>query len=159
MKEEEKLLRINLTNEQEKESVNKLTGYRLYFFRTLYSIQKYQGKNKFCDILFTIVEFFQLMAFPFDKIFAKGWGSVLFGTVGNFFRFFQLYSMWKGNTPFYIISYIITCLFIFFMVIFSFHTLVNSKQVAIKNKTIVMFIALQLQFEIILNIPFLRTLF
>ena len=159
MKEEEKLLRINLTNEQEKESVNKLTGYRLYFFRTLYSIQKYQGKNKFCDILFTIVEFFQLMAFPFDKIFAKGWGGVLFGTVGNFFRFFQLYSMWKGNTPFYIISYIITCLFIFFMVIFSFHTLVNSKQVAIKNKTIVMFIALQLQFEIILNIPFLRTLF
>ena len=106
MKEEEKLLKVNLSNEQEKESIQKITGFRLYFFRALYSIQKYQGKNKFCDILFAIIEFIQLMAFPLDKIFAKGWRDYWFGTVGNFFRFFQLYSLWKGNTPFYIISYI-----------------------------------------------------
>ena len=159
MKEEEKLLKINLSNEQEKENINKLTGYKLYFYRALYSIQKYQGKNKFCDILFTIVEFIQLMAFPFDKVFAKGWGNYWFGTVGNFFRFFQLYSLWKGNTPFYIISYIITCLYILILAFFSIHTLVNSKQFAIKNKMIVSNIALLLQFETILNIPFLRTLF
>ena len=91
MKEEEKLLKINLTNEQEKENVNKITGYRLYFFRALFSIEKYQGKNAFCDILFTIIEFVQLIAFPMDKIFSKGWGSFWFGAVGNFFRFFQLF--------------------------------------------------------------------
>ena len=159
MKEEEKLLKVNLSNEQEKESLKKITGYRLYFFRALYSIQKYQGKNKFCDILFAIIEFVQLMAFPLDKIFSKGWRDYWFGTVGNFFRFFQLYSLWKGNTPFYIISYIVTCLYIIFLVIFFIHTLTNSKQVAIKNKVIISCIASQLQFETILNIPFLRTLF
>ena len=159
MKEEEKLLKVNLSNEQEKESINQLTGYKLYFFRALYSIQKYQGKNKFCDILFSIIEFVQLMAFPLDKMFLKGWGDKLFGTVGNFFRFFQFYSLWKGNTPFYIISYIITCLYIFILVVFSFHLLVNSKQIAIKNKFIILCIGFQLQFETILNIPFLRTLF
>ena len=37
MKEEEKLLKINLSNEQEKENVNKIAGYRLYFFRALFS--------------------------------------------------------------------------------------------------------------------------
>ena len=159
MKEEEKLLKINLSNEQEKENIKKLTGYKLYFFRALYSIQKYQGKNKFSDILFAIIEFIQLMAFPLDKIFSIGWRDKLFGTVGNFFRFFQFYSLWKGNTAFYIISYIITCLYIFFLLVLSLHLLVNSKQVAIKNKIIVMCIAFQLQFETILNIPFLRTLF
>ena len=105
MKEEEKLLRINLSNEQEKENVNKITGYKLYFFRALFSIQKYQGRNTFCDILFTIIEFVQLIAFPLDKIFIKGWGSFWFGTVGNFFRFFQLYYLWKGNIEFKAICY------------------------------------------------------
>ena len=159
MKEEEKLLKVNLSNEQEKESLKKITGFRLYFFRALYSIQKYQGKNKFCDILFAIIEFIQLMAFPLDKIFAKGWRDYWFGTVGNFFRFFQLYSLWKGNTPFYIISYIVTCLYIIFMVIFFLYVFANSRQVAVKDKIIVSCIATQLQFETILNIPFLRTLF
>ena len=159
MKEEEKLLKVNLSNEQEKESIQKITGFRLYFFRALYSIQKYQGKNKFCDILFAIIEFIQLMAFPLDKIFAKGWRDYWFGTVGNFFRFFQLYSLWKGNTPFYIISYIVTCLYIIFMVIFFLYVFANSRQVAVKDKIIVSCIATQLQFETILNIPFLRTLF
>ena len=159
MKEEEKLLRINLSNEQEKENVNKITGYKLYFFRALFSIQKYQGRNTFCDILFTIIEFVQLIAFPLDKIFIKGWGSFWFGTVGNFFRFFQLYYLWKGNTAFYIISYIITCIYIFILLIFFIHTLLNSKQFAITAKFIIVCITLQLQFETVLNIPFLRILF
>ena len=159
MKEEEKLLKINLTNEQEKENVNKITGYRLYFFRALFSIEKYQGKNAFCDILFTIIEFVQLIAFPMDKIFSKGWGSFWFGAVGNFFRFFQLFFLWKGNTGFYIISYIITCIYILILFIFFIHILMNSKQFAITAKFIIVSITLQLQFEHFLNIPFLRTLF
>ena len=159
MKEEEKLLKINLSNEQEKENVNKIAGYRLYFFRALFSIEKYQGKNKFCDILFTIIEFVQLIAFPMDTIFMKGWGSFWFGTVGNFFRFFQFYFLWKGNTAFYIISYIITCIFIIILLVFSIHVLMNSKQFAITAKFIIVCMTLQLQFEGVLNIPFLRTLF
>ena len=159
MKEEEKLLKINLSNEQEKESLNKLTGYKLYFFRALYSIQKYQGRYKFCDILFTILEFAQLIAFPMDKIFYKGWRNYWFGTVGHFFRFFQLFFLWKGNTGFYIISYIITCLYIFFLLIFSIHTLVNSKQFAIKVKIIIQCVSMLLQLETVFNIPFMKTLF
>ena len=159
MKEEEKLLKVNLTNEQEKESVNKLTGYKLYFFRALFSIEKYQSNNQFCDILFTIIEFVQLMAFPMEEIFKIGWGDCWFGTVGNFFRFFQFFYLWKGNTPFYIISYIITCLFIFFFLIFSIHTLVKSRQYNLHNKIIVLCLCTQIQFETILNIPFLRILF
>ena len=37
MKEEEKLLKVNLSNEQEKESIQKITGFRLYFFRALFT--------------------------------------------------------------------------------------------------------------------------
>ena len=159
MREEENLLRINLPNPLEKEDTNKLSGHRLYFFRALYSVYKYHGKNKFCDILFTIVEFSQLMAFPLDEIFSPGWRDYWFGTVGNFFRFFQLYFLWEGNTPFYIISYIIICIFILALLISFIHTYINSKQVAIKNKYISIFIANLLQFEIILNIPILKTLF
>ena len=159
MKEEEKLLKINLTNQQEKENVNKITGYKLYFFRALFSIEKYQGKNTFCDILFTIIEFVQLISFPMDTIYSKGWGSFWFGTVGNFFRFFQLYFLWKGNTGFYIISYIITCIYILILFIFFGHILRNSKQFAITAKFIIVCITLLLQFENFLNIPFLRTLF
>ena len=31
MKEEEKLLKVKLSNEQEKENIQKITGFRLYF--------------------------------------------------------------------------------------------------------------------------------
>ena len=159
MKEEENLLKINLSNPQEKEGSNKLSGYKLYFFRALYSIEKYHGKNKFCDILFTIIQFLQLMAFPMDKIFSPGWGDYWFGTVGNFFRFFQLIFLWEGNTPFYIISFIIVCIYILLLLIFFLHILINSKSISLKNKNISIIICNLLQFEIVLNIPIFKTLF
>jgi hypothetical protein len=73
MKGEHKLLNLDLQKEQEKQSLNQPKGIKLYFFRALYSILQYRGLNKFCDILFTIFQFIQLMAFPMDTVFSSGW--------------------------------------------------------------------------------------
>ena len=72
MKEEEKLLKLDLKKEQSKQSLNQPEGIQLYFFRALYCIFLCRGLNMFCHILFTILEFMQLMAFPMDKIFSSG---------------------------------------------------------------------------------------
>ena len=159
MKEEEKLLNLDLEKEQEKQSLEHPKGLKLYFFRTLYFLIHYKSLNYFCDILFTIFEFIQLMAFPMDKIFSSGWKTFWYGTIGNFFCYFHLVTLWMGNTQIYLITYILTCLYIFLLLISFIHIFINSTSLSYKPKIVNKIISILLDFEIILNIPFLKTLF
>ena len=158
MKEEQRLLDLDLQKEQEKQSLSQPEGIKLYLFRALYSLLQNHGLNHFCDILFTIFSFVQLMAFPMDTIFSSGWKTYWYGTVGSFFRYFQLISLWEGNTQFYIITYIIACLYILILLISFVHILYGATTLPIKSKFSNKLIASLLEFEIVLNIPFLRTL-
>ena len=112
MAEFEKLISIDLQYQHLKEDITTVKkDFKSYLFEALYLIQQYYGLNKFIDIIFTIIEFIQLMAFPMDKVFNKTWDDTWVKTVGNFFRFFQLTCLWN-RTSFYIISYIISCIYI-----------------------------------------------
>ena len=109
MNDIDKLIDINLQVEQQKEELIPLKGFKLYLFEALYLIQKYTGRYIFWEILFSIIEFIQLMAFPMDIVFDESWGNYWVNTIGNFFRHFQLIFIWRG-TIFFIITYIIICI-------------------------------------------------
>ena len=159
MKEEQRLLNLDLQKEQKRQGINQNEGIKLYLFRALYSILKYYGLNHFCDILFTILSFVQLMAFPMDTVFSSGWKNFWYNTIGSFFRYFQLVPLWRGNSQFFIITYIITCLFFLLLLIAFIHILIESKSLSYKSYISSRLITSFLEFEIILSIPFLRTLF
>ena len=159
MKEEEKLLSLDLKKEQLKQSLNQPEGAKLYFFRALYSLLQNQGLNDFCDILFTICEFIQLMAFPLDRIFSSGWKTYWYSTIGNFFRYFQLVTLWEGNTQFFLITVILIFLYILFLLISFIHILVKSTSLTYHPKLPAKLVSTLIEFEVILNIPFMRTLF
>ena len=106
MNDMDKLIYINLEIEQHKEELSTLKGFKLYLFEALYLIQQYTGRYIFWEILFSIIEFIQLMAFTMDKIFDESWGNHWVNTIGNFFRYFQIIFIWKG-TIFFIIIYTI----------------------------------------------------
>ena len=100
MNEGDKLINLNLQIEQNKEDLYFETGFKLHIFEALYLIQHFHGRYKFWDILFTVIEFFQLMAFPMDKVFDESWGNHWVETIGNFFRYFQIIFLWQGTTFF-----------------------------------------------------------
>ena len=54
MIDEDKLININLQIEYNKADLNPFKGFKLYLLEALYSIQKFKGRYKFWDILFTI---------------------------------------------------------------------------------------------------------
>ena len=110
MVEFEKLIDIDLQILHHKEEIVQTNSFKLYLFESLYSIQQYYGLYKFIDIIFTIIEFIQLMAFPMDKVFNNSWGDYWVKTIGNFFRFFQLIYLWNGTT-FFIATYILICIY------------------------------------------------
>ena len=56
------------------------------------------------------------MSFPLEKVFSTGWKNYWYGTVGHFFRYFQLVYLWQGNSEFYIVTYIISCLSLCLMI-------------------------------------------
>ena len=90
MAEFEKLINIDLHLQHLIEDITTVKkDFKSYLFKALYLIQQYYGLNKFIDIIFTIIEFIQLMAFPLDKVFNKTWGDTWVKTVGNFFDFFN----------------------------------------------------------------------
>ncbi len=159
MKEEEKLLKLDLKKEQQKQSLTQTEGLQLYFFRALYSIYTNSGLDHFCDILFTIIQFIQLMAFPMDTVFSSGWKTYWYGTIGNFFRYFQLIYLWGGNTQFFLITYLITCLYMLLLSLSFINILFKSKSLSYNSKIFPKIISVLLEFEILLNIPFIRTLF
>ena len=159
MKEEEKLLGLNLEKEQQKQYLNHPEGFKLYLFRALYTLLHSRSLNFFCQILFSIIEFIQLMAFPMDTVFSSGWKNYWYGTIGNFFRFSQLTPLWSGNTQIYLITYILTCLYNLLILILFLNILSNTASIRSKERLSNRVISLLLEFEMILNIPFLKTLF
>ena len=158
MAEFEKLINIDLKLQNNKEEITKIKDYNSYLFESLYTIQQYYGLFKFIDIIFVIIEFIQLMAFPMDKIFNNTWDDNWVKTIGNFFFFFQLIYLWS-RTSFFIVTYILICIYIMILILFFLHITVKSIASKPKSKIVIKGIVLMLQLLAIIQIPFLRTLF
>ena len=153
-KEEAKLMKLDLQKENKKIEKKEVLGLKLYFFRLIYVLLQNQKDNYLRDLMFIIIQFIQLIAFPMDKIFTKGWKNYWYGSVGNFLRFFQLIYLWEDNGQFYIISFIATCLYILIfilLIIYSVHLLSNY---LLRSKSIIGIILTLYEFESCLNIPF-----
>jgi len=156
MSDFEKLIDIDLQLEHLKSDQKIEKGFKLYLFEALYNIQQFHGSHKFFDLIFTIIEFIQLMAFPVNKIFDETCGNIWTKAIGNFFRFSHLIYFWEKSS-FFIIIYIITCLYIIILLSLFSYILIKSK--SLKSNSIVKVLVLLLQIQIVLDIPFLRTLF
>ena len=156
MNEEDKLINVNLQIEQNKEDITIVQGFKLYLFEALYLIQQFHNRYKFIDILLTIFEFIQLMAFPMDKTFNETWGVHWVKTIGNYFRFTQLIYLWQRCT-FILIAYILTCIYIIIFISVFIHVVIKSTKFISAN--IIKILVLIIQLQKILNIPFLRILF
>ena len=155
MNEEDKLINVNLQIEQNKEDITIVQGFKLYLFEALYLIQQFHNRYKFNDILLTIFEFIQLMAFPLDITFDESWGNHWVKTISNFFRYFHLIFLWK-NASFFIITYILICIYIILFLILFLRILVKHK-IYVSTK-LIQLIAVMIQIQAVLDISFLRTL-
>ena len=153
-KEEAKLMNLDLQKENKKIEKKEVLGLKLYFFRLIYVLLQNQKDNYLRDLMFIIIQFIQLIAFPMDKIFTKGWKNYWYGSVGNFLRFFQLIYLWEDNGQFYIISYIIVCLYILLFVILVIYAVHLLSNYLLRSKSIIGIILTLYEFESCLNIPF-----
>ena len=162
MKEEEKLMKLDLQKENKKIEMNQINGIKLSFFKMIYVLLQNQDDNIFRDVIFIIAQFIQLIAFPLGSAFDESWKTFWYGTFGNFFKYFQIIHLFereKSNSTFYIIAYIITCLYILvfiILVIYSLHLLSNY---ILKSHSIIGILLTIYEFECIVNIPFLKILF
>ena len=141
MNEENKLINIDLQIQQNKDNIDIAQGFKLYLFEALYLVQQYHGNYKFIEIILTIFEFLQLMAFPFDKVFNETWGVHWIKTIGNYFRFTQLIYLWQRST-FIFIAYILTCIYIIIFITLCINVITKSTK-----------------FISVLNIPMIKILF
>ena len=159
MKEEDKLMKLNLQKENKKIEANQINGIKLSFFKMIYVLLENQTDSYFRDVIFIISQFIQLMSFPLDTAFSSGWKNFLYGTVGHFFRYFQLIYLWYGNSQFYIISYIMAGIYILIFIILVIYTLHLLSNYILKSKTVIGILLTIYEFECIVNIPFLKILF
>ena len=90
MKEEEKLMKLDLQKENKKIEMNQINGIKLSFFKMIYVLLQNQDDNILRDVIFIIAQFVQLIAFPLGKAFDDSWKTYWYGTVGHFFRYFQI---------------------------------------------------------------------
>ena len=159
MKEEEKLMKLNLEKENQKSDSNEIKGIKLNFFKIVYLLLQKDWESDFRNILFLILEFLQLLGFSMDSIFTSGFNKMYwYGTISHFFRYCQLVPLWSGNSQFFIISYIITCLYILVFVILLMNIIIQITHYTFKSKGLLRVILILIEFETILNIPFLKTL-
>ena len=152
-------MKLDLQKENKKIEANQINGIKLYFFKMIYVLLQNQTDNYFRDVLFIISQFIQLMSFPLDTVFSSGWKNCLYGTVGHFFRYFQLIYLWYGNSQFYIISYILASIYILIFIILVIYTLHLLSNYILKSKTVIGILLTIYEFECIVNIPFLKILF
>jgi hypothetical protein len=85
-------------------------------FRLFYIISKQQNDSWTKLIIFTSIEFIQLIAFPLIPQFQPYWKNNNYIQISNFFQFFHLINVWKGNYLFYLLSQ--TIVFIYIITIF-----------------------------------------
>ena len=159
MKEEEKLMKLDLQKENKKVEMNQINGIKLSFFKMIYVLLQNQDDNIFRDVIFIIAQFVQLIAFPLGSAFDDSWKTFWYGTFGNFFKYFQIIYLFErenNNSTFYIIAYIITCLYILvfiILVVYSLHLLSNY---ILKSHSVIGILLTIYEFESIVNIPFLK---
>ena len=114
MKKEEKLImKLDLQKENKKIEMNQIND--LSFYKMIYVLLQNQDNNIFRDVIFIIAQFVQLIAFPLGKTFDDSWKTYRYSTVGDYFQYLQIIHIFKrdkNNSSFYIITYIITCLYI-----------------------------------------------
>ena len=152
----DKLININLQVSQTKDDLVPLKGFKLYLFEALYLIQQYNGRYKFWDIIFLIIEFIQLIAFQMDKVFDESWGNHWVDTIANCVRYFQLIFIWRGAI-FFVITYIIVCIYVILLTSLFLYVIIKSMSTI--SVHIIKFLVFMLEIQNVLNIPFLRTLF
>ena len=158
IKEEAKLMSLDLKKENKKIEKNEILGLKLYFFRLIYVLLQNQQDNILRDLMFIVIQFIQLIAFPLDRVFSSGWKTYWYGTVGNFLRYFQLLYLWQGNGQLYIASYIATCLYILIFIILIIYSVNLLANYLLKTKSIISILLTLYEFEICLNIPFTKIL-
>ena len=162
MKEEEKLMKLDLQKENKKVEMNQINGIKLSFFKMIYVLLQNQDDNIFRDVIFIIAQFVQLIAFPLGTAFDDSWKTYWYGTVGHFFRYFQIIHLFerdKNNSSFYIITYIVTCIYIIFFVILVIYSLNLLSNYILKSHSVIGILLTIYEFESIVNIPFLKILF
>jgi len=158
IKEEAKLMSLDLKKENKKIEKNEILGIKLYFFRLIYVLLQNQQDNILRDLMFIVIQFIQLIAFPMDRVFSSGWKNYWYGTVGSFLRYFQLLYLWQGNGQFYIISYLVTCIYILIFIVLIIYSVNLLANYLLKTKSIISILLTLYEFETCLNIPFTKIL-
>ena len=69
MKEEAKLMKLNFQKETNKQEENQGGGLKNVFFRLFYILITNQTESYFRDIVFIIIQFIQIIAFPMENFF------------------------------------------------------------------------------------------
>ena len=162
MKEEEKLMKLDLQKENKKIEMNQINGIKLSFFKMIYVLLQNQDDNIFRDVIFIIAQFVQLIAFPLGSAFDNSWKTFWYGTFGNFFKYFQIIHLFERentNSTFYIIAYIVTCLYILMFIILVIYSLNLLSNYILKSHSVIGILLTIYEFECIVNIPFLKILF
>ena len=162
MKEEEKLMKLDLQKENKKIEMNQINGIKLSFFKMIYVLLQNQDDNIFRDVIFIIAQFVQLIAFPLGSAFDDSWKTFWYGTFGNFFKYFQIIHLFekdKNNSTFFIIAYIVTCLYILVFIILVAYSLNLLSNYILKSHSVIGILLTIYEFECIVNIPFLKILF
>ena len=159
MKEEKILMKLELQNENQRLETVSISGIKLLFFKFIYFLLQKDMENKFLDYLLIIGQFIQLMAFPLDAIFSSGWKTLWFGTVGNFFHYIQLLFIFIEHGDFFIISYIISFMYIIIFTILMFFAIHRLSISSIRPKKLFEILGYMIRYNTILSIPFLKILF
>ena len=159
MKEDRTLMNLDLKVRDNKTEELHHKGLKFCLFRFFYLLLENEAESVYLTVLFTVLEFIQIFAFAMDKVFASGWKRLLFGTVGNFLRYFQLIFLWERNSQFYITAYVFVVFYIsvyFFLGVVIIVRLSNGKM---RESILLEMIEVLIFFEQIMNIPFNKVLF
>ena len=155
-------MKLDLQKENKKIEMNQINGIKLSFFKMIYVLLQNQDDNIFRDVIFIIAQFVQLIAFPLGKTFDDSWKTYWYGTVGHFFQYLQIIHIFerdKSNSSFYIIAYIITCLYIIIFLILVIYSLNLLSNYILKSHSVIGILLTIYEFESVVNIPFLKILF
>lgn len=108
MADDQNLTKLNIKITEEKQPIEKFfNNFKIAFFDLNYLLIKHQEENYLIHIIIIIIQFLEIIAFPFSPYFTNYWNNTYYIILSDFFQYFQLIHLWKGNTAFYIIAYII----------------------------------------------------